>query len=383
VHGAAATWYTKPMLKKCMAVLLLVAIVSSVMVHAQESTVSDAAQKTTSLQQAIEANKAVLKELAGRSTTLQQKLLQLSTEIDQASKELLDTEINIKIADDDISKLRTELSKQKDILKASLKSLYTGGGASEFELIVSSETFSDYVNDQSYVQRIKEAIQVSTKKILRSKQELDLRRSTLKDLFKKQEIQKEILLTRNSEQQKLLDDTKGEEAKYAQIIKDLQRKFEVADAELKLFFEKQTFVSLGKVTKGQQIGRVGSSGLSTGPHIHFAVFDSGLYVNPLAAERTLIRDYGWPLPESDWDDVTQEFGCTDLDLEPRAPQCPEGYIHYGLDIAGWYGDPVVAVADGDIIFNGDRGDGYGNVIIVDHGGGTYTYYPHLLDAIEP
>ena len=35
------------------------------------------------------------------------------------------------------------------------------------------------------------------------------------------------------------------------------------------------------VSLGETIGRVGSSGLSTGPHLHFALERDGQYINPL------------------------------------------------------------------------------------------------------
>jgi murein DD-endopeptidase MepM/ murein hydrolase activator NlpD len=52
-----------------------------------------------------------------------------------------------------------------------------------------------------------------------------------------------------------------------------------------------------------------------------------------------------------------------------------GRMHTGIDIAVGYGTPIHAAASGTVIFAGWMG-GYGNFVIVDHGGGLSTAYAH-------
>ncbi len=50
-------------------------------------------------------------------------------------------------------------------------------------------------------------------------------------------------------------------------------------------------------------------------------------------------------------------------------------LHAGMDIAAGSGTPIGAAGAGTVIFAGWRG-GYGNCIIIDHGGGIATLYGH-------
>src|SRR5437773_1800201 len=51
-------------------------------------------------------------------------------------------------------------------------------------------------------------------------------------------------------------------------------------------------------------------------------------------------------------------------------------MHFGLDIAGIYGSPVHAAADGVVIYAA-RKAAYGNLVIIDHGNGLTTRHGHL------
>ena len=51
-------------------------------------------------------------------------------------------------------------------------------------------------------------------------------------------------------------------------------------------------------------------------------------------------------------------------------------INRGIEISGSLGDPVYAVADGKVIYAGNEVAGFGNLIIINHGGKFISSYAH-------
>jgi murein DD-endopeptidase MepM/ murein hydrolase activator NlpD len=50
--------------------------------------------------------------------------------------------------------------------------------------------------------------------------------------------------------------------------------------------------------------------------------------------------------------------------------------HKGIDIAARVGEPIMAAARGRVIYAGNRSNGYGNMVEIDHGYGYITRYAH-------
>jgi murein DD-endopeptidase MepM/ murein hydrolase activator NlpD len=74
----------------------------------------------------------------------------------------------------------------------------------------------------------------------------------------------------------------------------------------------------------------------------------------------------WPVEGQ----VTGSFG------ERIDPFNGEGAFHSGVDIGSSFGHPIVAPADGIVVFT-DLMGGYGKAIVINHGNGISTRYGHL------
>lgn len=160
------------------------------------------------------------------------------------------------------------------------------------------------------------------------------------------------------------------------------------------------------VSSGQLIARVGSTGRSTGPHLHLEIWYDGLAVDPLRALRPAegcegirrpsiqsasvpaIREplsgeallkrqhstrFAWPVCASEH----AGFGYRVDDFTGRVA------FHSGEDLKGPLGAPVRAAAKGRVIAAEVRGP-YDLMVEIDHGHGFRTRYGHLLSvSVEP
>jgi murein DD-endopeptidase MepM/ murein hydrolase activator NlpD len=81
--------------------------------------------------------------------------------------------------------------------------------------------------------------------------------------------------------------------------------------------------------------------------------------------------FAWPIQGAV---LTQGFGPTDLAIEPSMFGFP--HFHTGLDLAS-ANTRIGAAADGVVAAVGAGNTGYGNYVIIAHGGGLVTLYGHL------
>jgi septal ring factor EnvC (AmiA/AmiB activator) len=351
--------------------VLLATICASSLISRQNASaqsIGSLRNQSAQLQKQIESNHAQAEELEGQGESLKRTIAGLDLKINRAETQIELTSVKIKTLELELEQTRQELERQKGLLRANMKALYMRGDASEVELIASSDNFSEYIDEQEYLERIKQGIQDSAQKVVKLEEKIEAQTNEQKELLEEQQSIKNSLDESRSERAQILAETKGKESQYRKVVAGLQKKRAQVENELASRLLAGNFVSLGYVEAGQSIGRVGMTGFTFGPHLHFEMRNSGF--RPYSPS----GNYSWPVPNSR--SIAQGFGCVSAGYY-STPCGGGGSLHAGLDIAAGLGSTIVAAKSGTIIHRGDQGDGYGIKVIIKHSDGTYTLYAHL------
>ena len=346
-------------------------------------------QKATAAQQAADAKtKAAQKQQ--EANYLNSQIDSIEKQINETQRVINETNAQVTATQAKIEELKSQIKTQEDILVVEndkmsklIASWYMEGDDSSLTTaILSSNTLSEVVTKQEYYDSIKQQIESTIEKINQIKAELekqkteqDAKIAELKKLQETQELQKSGLTNQQWVKGRLLKDTTAMITQLKDEEKRAAAAEKTAEAQISALLAangSQFGAGSGqRVGQGEVIGYEGSTGYSTGPHVHFMVFTGGNLANNSNPMNYLGGTLGWPLSNHR---ITQAYGWTDY----AAAGAYGGAIHNGIDITDGLGAPVLAAASGTVMLHQYFG-GYGNAVVIQHDNGLWTLYGHLIN----
>ncbi len=178
--------------------------------------------QVNNLQAQIDASKAKLADLGAQEDSLKKTIGALDEQINQAVIQIQLYDAKIAELQDKLDQTQKELDRQKDLLKESMRTLYKKKGASTVELLASSDSFSQFIDQQEYLERLKGSIQTSAEQVIDLKKQIETEQDQQKQLRQQQEDQKRDLDAKRADRANVLAQTQGDEANYHSMLENLK-----------------------------------------------------------------------------------------------------------------------------------------------------------------
>jgi murein DD-endopeptidase MepM/ murein hydrolase activator NlpD len=315
------------------AVLLCLALVAG----AQQSRKEELERKRAQLSQEKGRVRSKLVKTRRATEDVLRDIKRVDFLLTQARMDLEETNRNLRAAREeqrqlaeDLERLTAELEEKKQRVAERIRVLYLSEQSAGVMFLLESESLQDAADRAFVMQKIAEADQMLFEDLKATRQEVNDQKWRMDQVVARIESLRQQKLMRAQ----TLNRHKEEKRGYLRELQSIQRELEIqldelekesrrVEAELRAYYRTASGVPIWRGKFLQPVpGRIGSG--------------FGMRRHPILG----------------------------------------GYrMHDGVDISAPHGTPIKAAGDGKVIYAGYRG-GYGNCVILDHGGGIATLYAH-------
>ena len=300
---------------------------------ASAATLSQIRNNIKNKQQELNESRAKEKSLGDQVNSLEQQINSKQSDIDELEASISEAQAKLETLEEELAAAEEKVNTQNENLNARLRNMYKNGSVGFIDVLMDSGSFSEFLNNLSLVEKVYTSDQDVLEELQKAYDEIDAKKKEIETL---QAELSESKATMEEQKSSLEADKASVEKKKSEIAADsaeTQRELDKLEADA------QALTS--------SIRNSGSSSSSS-------KYNGGIMAWPVPSCHTISSGYGGRIH----------------------PTTGKYKFHGGLDIPGSYGSAIVAANSGKVIWAGNRGDSYGNYVIIDHGGGVSTLYGH-------
>lgn len=343
----------------------------------EESNLSEAQQEKKTLENDLQKAKELIDSLKGSKEDIQSEVEKLDKQLNEISGKVKELESRLskkrqEIADTEsaLNKAKEQEKKQYRNMKKRIQFMYENGQTSYVEMLLSADSFTDFLNAVEYITQISQYDRKMLKEyqnmqvtIADTQKTLETDYASLQSLQAKVQEEKQAVAALESAK-------KGELNDVADDLTDAQTVAKAYEAEIQA--QNEVIAQIQAAQKRAAEQQAAQQQAQAAEENQGATDAAG--ENQNIAQNTTPSGNGqstgsmmWPCPSSKR--VTSDYG-------PRtSPTNGASSNHKGIDIGAAYGADIVA-ADGGTVLVATYSSSGGNYVIIDHGGGLCTVYMH-------
>ncbi len=381
--------------KKLSAALALLMLSSQpVLASGLEAERSKAVQKKNSIESNMAGTQSMINQTKGQVATVQAEIraldaqiTQVNLKLDQLNGEMQKLQAEIAQTKAELEAAKEELLEKKDLYAKRLRAMYIANDRGYLDILLDSADATSLIGNARMIRSIATSDRKLIDEINAKVKEIEEKQALLaeqeKQLAQKQEqarIEKSNLEAANAQKtsfmNNLVNDLSSYEAQYDEMLREsdaiqsqianLDISIQKAKDEEAARLAKQRAAEAEARRQKQAAGRANSASkrsYSGSKSTSSDVVQYGVQAQPEARTGELY----WPVPGHHR--ITSPFGYR------IHPILKYRKLHTGVDIGAPNGTPVVSAASGTVIASRFM-SGYGNCIMIDHGG-KVTVYGHL------
>ncbi|WP_223066115.1 murein hydrolase activator EnvC family protein [Paenibacillus caui] len=288
----------------------------------------------------------------------------VSDELTQISADIAETEDHLRETAKQLDETEQRIEERSKLLDNRVRLMYTDGAVSYLDVLLSSTSFTDFLDRVDSLQaianqdqRLLEEHKKDKELVLEQQKELEDDYAKTKKLFAEAESRRQILADKEEEKQQLIAKY-SDQVEESDDIDEAQNKLlvQIASKRAALSKEKNKLkAELIYTYKRQQAARKAAAAAAASSGSSYSTGDGSL---------------GLPVGHAR---ISSPFGYR------VHPITGSRKLHAGVDFAVSQGTDVHA-AEGGVVIVAEWWSGYGNCIIIDHGNNTWTLYGHLRNG---
>ncbi|HEX2947365.1 MAG TPA: peptidoglycan DD-metalloendopeptidase family protein [Clostridia bacterium] len=270
-------------------------------------------------------------KLESQKSTIAKQQKNESNAYQELLKQISDAEENLRQTEKALKEAEDNYNNQRELVKTRLQVMYMNSSVSVLDTLLTSKSPLEFFERAQYMSTISQFDETMIEELNNAKQDVE-------DKKQLEQQARDLLAQKADEKEQRLSQLKSSRA-------DVEDQIERSKSALDKL-ERDIDAQIAEANRLNSIIKKLSS--------------KGKY-----AGGSMV----WPCPGNY--DVTSRYGMR------KHPILRKYKMHTGIDIGADRGDSIVAANSGTVIMaQYDRSGGYGNMVVIDHGGGITTLYAH-------